>query len=299
MLPSWILFGAVAVAARAVMSPYQKYLLADSSETTVLFVRDTVALALFVPTAAWLFLSQGFSGSPRGVIAMVLTGVLNVVGAFVVFRALNREDASIVVPLTSLSPVVTSLAEPLLRSTVVPPVVAAGGVLSAIGAAVVSSEQNTLESLVRSPDTEAVALAVSANLVFGLTTILDGIATTTVNPLYVSSVIILSVCVGSGLRLRTQTRGQTGMEAAEQRAQLRRLIRRDKGVLGCIQFVGLGATLTAISVAPSATQALILFKSNIILVVLVSTTRLHEGHRLRRTLGAAVIATGTVLAVTG
>ncbi|ERG89930.1 MAG: hypothetical protein J07HX5_02103 [halophilic archaeon J07HX5] len=70
-------------------------------------------------------------------------------------------------------------------------------------------------------------------------------------------------------------------------------------MLGCIQFVGLGATLTAISVAPSATQALILFKSNIILVVLVSTTRLREGHRLRRTLGAAVIAAGTVLAVTG
>lgn len=240
------------------MSPYQRYLLADSSEAEVLFVRDTVALALFVPTVAWLLFFEGFSGTPVGTTAMLSTGLLNVIGAFVVFGALDREDASVVVPLMSLSPVVTSVVEPLLRNTVVPPTVVVGSVLSGVGAAVVTSERNSPRSIVRSSDTEAVVLALSANLIFGLTSTLDGIATASVHPLY----------------------------------------RRDRGVLGVVQFVGLGATLVTFGVAPSATQAAVLFESNIVLVVLVSSVGLHEQHLLRRTVGATIISAGVVLAVT-
>ncbi|ERH09639.1 MAG: integral membrane protein DUF6 [halophilic archaeon J07HX64] len=293
-LPLWVLTGTVAVVGRVVMSPYQKYLLADSSEAEVLFVRDTVALLLFVPTVAWLLLSEGFSGAPVGTVAMLSTGFLNVVGAFVVFRALNREDASVVVPLMSLSPVVTSAVEPLLRNTVVPPTVVVGSVLSAAGAAVVTSEQNKLQSIVRSSDTEAVVLALSANIIFGVTSTLDGIATASVHPLYVSATIVLFVCAGTTLRLHRQSsRGFT-----EQRERLSTLYRRDKGVLGVVQFVGLGATLVTFGVAPSATQAAILFKSNIVLVVLVSSVGLQEQHLLRRSVGATIISAGVVLAVT-
>ncbi len=52
-VPFWILTGAVAVATRAVMSPYQKRLLDDASEPEVLFVRDSVALGLFLPVITW------------------------------------------------------------------------------------------------------------------------------------------------------------------------------------------------------------------------------------------------------
>lgn len=137
---------------------------------------------------------------PRGTIAMLLTGVLNVIGAFMIFAALAREDASVVIPLTSLSPVITSLVEPLLRDAPVTPLVITGAMLSACGAAIVNSEQNTLSSVLYGSDTTAVALAVSANLVFGVTSTLDGIAAASINPLYVSAIIVLFVGVGSAGR---------------------------------------------------------------------------------------------------
>jgi drug/metabolite transporter (DMT)-like permease len=293
--PYWILTGALVVGTRAVMGPYQKRLLDDASEPEVLFVRDTVAFGLFLPVVVWTALSSGFSGTPRGTVAMLLTGVLNVVGAFMVFAALSREDASVVVPLTALSPVVTSLVEPLLRDTVVTPLVVVGAVLSACGAAVVSSERNTLRSVLHAPDTTAVALALSVNLVFGLTSTLDGVATATVDPLYVAAVIVLFVGLGSTARL-----WQNGSDDRETRRQrLLALYRADRGVLGVLQFGGLAATLLTFGAAPSATQASVLFRANTVLVVVVSSVGLQEGHLYRRTAGAALIALGVVCGVVG
>jgi drug/metabolite transporter (DMT)-like permease len=295
--PYWILTGALVVGTRAVMGPYQKRLLDDASEPEVLFVRDTVALGLFLPAVAWTARSSGFSGTPRGTAAMLLTGVLNVVGAFMVFAALSREDASVVVPLTALSPVVTSLVEPLLRDTVVSPLVVVGAVLSACGAAVVSSERNSLRSVRHASDTTAVVLALSVNLVFGVTSTLDGIATATVDPLYVAAVIVLFVGVGSTARLWRS--GPDDREARTQRRRLLALYRADKGVLGVLQFGGLAATLLTFGAAPSATQASVLFRANIVLVVVVSSVGLQEGHLYRRTGGAALIALGVVCGVVG
>ena len=294
-LPFWILTGVVAVVARAVMSPYQKRLLQDASEPEVLFVRDTVALGLFLPVVAWTAVSSGFSGTLRGTVAMVLTGLLNVFGAFVIFAALAREDVSVVVPLTSLSPVVTSVIEPLFRSTTVTPLVITGAVLSACGAAVVNSERNTLSSVVRSSDTTAVVLALSANLVFGVTSTLDGIATASVNPLYVSAVIVLFVGAGSGGRL-WQTEAD---RRSEQRRQLIALYRADKGTLGLLQFGGLAATLFTFGAAPSAAQAAVLFQANIVLVVLIGNVGLQEQYLYRRTTGATLIAIGVGLSLAG
>ncbi|MFB6169163.1 MAG: EamA family transporter [Haloferacaceae archaeon] len=294
-IPVWILTGALAVVARAVMSPYQKRLLDDASESEVLFVRDTVALGLFLPVVAWTALVSGFSGTPRGTVAMLLTGLLNVLGAFMIFAALSREDASVVVPLTSLSPVVTSVVEPLLRDTVVTPLVVAGAVLSACGAAVVNSEQNTLRSVVHASDTTAVALALAVNVVFGVTSTLDGIATATIDPLYVSAVIVLFVGAGTTGRLWRAVDDQW----ATQRRRLLALYRADKGALGVLQFGGLTATLVTFGAAPSAAQAAVLFRANIVLVVVVSSVGLQEGHLYRRATGAALIALGVTLGVSG
>ena len=294
-IPLWILTGAVAVATRAVMSPYQKRLLEDASESAVLFVRDSIALGLFLPVIAWTALSSGFSGTPRGTTAMLLTGLLNVLGAFMIFAALAREDASVVVPLTSMSPVVTSVVEPLLRNTTVTPPVIAGAALSACGAVVVNSKQNTLSSLRHASDTTAVALALSVNVVFGVTSTLDGIATASVNPLYVSAVIVLFVGVGTAGRL-----WRVGANRwPTQRQQLLSLYRADKGALGLLQFGGLTATLFTFGAAPSATQASVLFQANIVLVVVVSSVGLQEGHLYRRVTGATLIALGVGLGVVG
>ena len=294
-VPMWILTGVIAVCARAVMSPYQKRLLADASESEVLFVRDTVALGLFLPVVGWTAIKYGFSGTPRSAVAMVLTGALNVIGAFMIFAALSREDASVVIPLTSLSPVITSLVEPLLRDTAITPLVIAGAVLSACGAAVVNSEQNTIQSILYGSDTTAVALAVSVNFVFGVTSTLDGIATASINPLYVSSIIVLFVGIGSAGRLWRAG----AVHEPSQRRQLLALYKGDKGILGILQFGGLAATLFTFGAAPSATQASILFRASIILVVIISSIGLNEGHLRRRTIGAVLIALGVGLGVSG
>ncbi|ERG96181.1 DMT family transporter [Haloquadratum walsbyi] len=294
-VPTWVLTGIVAVCARAVMSPYQKQLLADASESEVLFVRDTVALGLFLPVIGWTALQYGFTGTPRSTVAMVLTGVLNVIGAFMIFAALSREDASVIIPLTSLSPIITSLVEPVLRDTSITPFVIAGAVLSAFGAAIVNSEQNTLQSVLHGSDTTAVVLAVSVNFIFGITSTLDGIATATINPVYVSAIIVLFVGIGSAGRL-----WRAGVvHEASQRRQLLALYRGDKGVLGVLQFGGLAATLFTFGAAPSATQASILFRASIILVVIISSIGLKEGHLRRRAVGAVLIALGVGLGVSG
>jgi EamA-like transporter family. len=293
-IPFWILSGSLAVAARAVMSTYQKRLLGDAAESEVLFVRDTVALGCFLPVVAWTAVERGFTGTPRGVVATLLTGSLNVLGAFVMFAALSREDASVVLPLTSMSPVVTSLVEPLVRDAVVTPSVVVGAVLSACGAAVVNSRENTLASVVHSSDTTAVLLALSVNLLFGVTSTLDGIATTTVSPVYVSTVIVLFVGVGSAGRLwRART------DWAAQRERLRALYRSDRGVLGVLQFGGLTATLFTFGAAPSATQASVLFRASTVLTVVVASVGLGEGHLRRRAAGATLIAVGVAFGVAG
>jgi drug/metabolite transporter (DMT)-like permease len=294
-IPVWILAGALTVGTRAVMSPYQKRLLDDASEPEVLFVRDTVAMGLFLPVVVWVGVSEGFSGTPRSVVAMLLTGVLNTVGAFMLFAALSREDASVVFPLASLSPVVTSLIEPLVRDTPVTPVVIAGAVVSACGVAVVNSEENSLASVLRSSDRTALALALSVNLVFGVTSTLDGIATASISPFHVSAVIILFVGAGSAVRL---WRGGIGRRAS-QRERLLTLYRADKGLLGVLQFGGLAATLFTFGAAPSATQASVLFRANTVLVVIVSAIALREGHLRRRVVGAGLIALGVGFGVVG
>ena len=294
-VPTWVLTGAVAVGARAIMSPYQKHLLGDASESEVLFVRDTVALGLFLPVVVWTAFSDGFSGTSRGTVAAILTGVLNVAGAFIIFAALSREDASVVIPLSSLSPVVTALVEPLLRDTPVTPLVIAGAVLSACGVAVVNSEQNTLGSVLDASDTTAVVLALSANVVFGVTSTLDGIATATISPFYVSTVIILCVSAGSAGRLWRN--GLFGRK--RQYSRLLTLYRADKGVLGVLQFGGLTATLFTFGAAPTAAQAAILFQTSIILVVMVSSVALGEGYLRRRIVGATLIALGVGLGISG
>ena len=294
-VPTWVLTGTVAVGARAIMSPYQKHLLGDASESEVLFVRDTVALGLFLPVVAWTAFSDGFSGTSRGTVATILTGVLNVVGAFIIFAALSREDASVVIPLSSLSPVVTALVEPLLRDTPVTPLVIAGAVLSACGVAVVNSEQNTLGSVLYASDTTAVVLALSANIVFGVTSTLDGIATATISPFYVSTVIILCVSAGSAGRL-----WRNGvLRRKRQYSRLLTLYRADKGMLGVLQFGGLTATLFTFGAAPTAAQASILFQTSIILVVMVSSVALGEGYLRRRMVGATLIALGVGLGISG
>lgn len=276
------------------MNTYQKRLLEDASESEVLVVRDTVALGLFLPVVALTAVSQGFTGTTRGVAATVLTGLLNVIGAFMMFAALSREDASVVLPLTSVSPVVTSLIEPLVRGTTVPPTVVVGAVLSGCGAAVVNSRTNTLQSVVHSSDTTAVVLALSVNLVFGVTSTLDGIATTTVSPVYVSTVIVLFVGTGSVARLQ---RAQSRWPA--QRDRLRALYRADRGLLGILQFGGLAATLFTFGAAPSATQASVLFRASTVLVVIVASVGLGEGYLRRRAAGATLIAVGVALGIAG
>lgn len=294
-VPTWILTGTVAIGARAIMSPYQKHLLGDASESEVLLVRDTVALGLLLPVVVWTGFNNGFSGTPRSTVAMILTGLLNVVGAFMIFIALSREDASVVIPLSSLSPIITALIEPLLRETPVTSFVIAGAVLSACGVAIVNSEKNTLSGVLHASDTTAVLLALSANVVFGITSTLDGIATTTISPFYVSIMIILCVSAGSAGQLwRNGT-----FHRRERYLRLWRLYRADKGMLGILQFGGLTATLFTFGAAPTAAQASILFQTSIILVVIVSNVALGEDYLRRRIVGAALIALGVGFGVTG
>lgn len=90
----WILVGLITVLTRAVLNPYQKSLLSDFTESQVMFIRDSFALLLFVPTTSYLILTRSVFVTTAGLQAMLASGVLNIIGAFIVFAALNREDAS-------------------------------------------------------------------------------------------------------------------------------------------------------------------------------------------------------------
>lgn len=293
IVPLWIVFALLTVASRAVSKPYQKYLLEDFEESELLVVRDSVALIFFIPTVLYLLCTSGFSGTAESTAAMLGSGFLNLIGAFVVFASLNRGDASLVVPIMSFSPVVTALIEPFLREAVIPPTVIFGGVLCSVGAVITSSKGNSVRNLFEESDKVAIILAVSANFIFGLTSILDAISTSVINPFISSSVIVLFVWSGSLLRMVYFG----SKNSDERKSRLLRMLRRDKGILGILQFVGLSLTFLTFSTSPSAAQASVLFKLSIVFVVIFGYLKLDEGYFVRRLLGAVMISVGSSLAV--
>lgn len=293
IVPLWVVFALLTVLSRAVSKPYQKYLLEDFEESEVLVVRDSVALVFFIPTVLYLLYTSGFSGGTESTVAMLGSGFLNLIGAFVVFASLNRGDASLVVPIMSFGPVVTALIEPFLREAVIPPTVILGGILCGVGAVATSSKGNSVRNLFRESDKVAIILAISANFIFGITSILDAISTSEIDPFISSSVIVLFIWSGSLLRMAYFE----STDSDERRSRLLRMLRRDKGVLGILQFVGLSLTFLTFSTSPSAAQASVLFKLNIVFVVIFGYLKLNEGYFARRLFGAILISVGSSLAV--
>lgn len=288
----WLVFAGVVVLCRVVLKTYQKHLLDRHSESAILFVRDSVSLLLFIPLVVYVFVTAGFAFTGRSLTALLLSGVLNVIGALVVFAALKAEDASVVVPLTSFSPVLTALFEPFLRTTTVPFVVVLGGLLTAIGAAIVTADKTTIASLRTAMTSRGVLLALSANFIFGLTSILDGITTSVISPIYGAATITLFVLLGSvaGLVWQNDSVSAAITEATAVRA-------RAYAVLGTLKTLSLTSVFFGFALAPSAAQASIAYKMNIVLVVFAGYFILNEGHLLRRLVGTTVILVGVALAV--
>lgn len=292
-VPAWLLLAFLTVVARSVLKTHQKILLNDASESAVIFARDSAAALILVPVSAYILLTSGLATTPRSLWALLATGVLNVVGAFLVMGALRAEDASIVVPIMAFSPVVTAIAEPFIRTTTVPPMAVAGGVLAGVGAAVVAADENTLASLTSSLTSRGVAFALAANVVYGITSNLDGVATAVINPLVVATTVTLFVLVSSTAGLLLQNRRSVD-EAAAEVAGVGVGASAVQGVLKVAAYVGV---FYGFALAPSSTQISIAFKTNMFLVVLLGYLVLDEENPGRKVAGSLLILAGTALAV--
>lgn len=108
MMPAWLAYTLVTVVLWGVWGFESKILVGRTSPCMgqVLF---TVGLA--VPAAYVLASPRRFAGSRKrlGFGFAFLTGLLGGVGNLLFFAALAKGDASVIVPLTSLSPLVTVL----------------------------------------------------------------------------------------------------------------------------------------------------------------------------------------------
>jgi uncharacterized membrane protein len=108
MMPAWLFYTFVTVLLWGVWGFESKLLVDRASPYTV---QVLYTFGLIVPVAVVLFSPKRFAGQHRGrgFFYAVLTGLLGGVGNIAFFVALVKGKASVVVPLTSLSPLVTVL----------------------------------------------------------------------------------------------------------------------------------------------------------------------------------------------
>ncbi len=108
MMPAWLAYTLITVLFWGVWGFESKLLVDRTSPYTgqVLFTAGLLIPALFV-----LFSRKRFAGKRRapGLFFAVLTGLLGGIGNIAFFVALAKGSASVIVPLTSLSPLVTVL----------------------------------------------------------------------------------------------------------------------------------------------------------------------------------------------
>lgn len=108
MMPAWLVYTIITVVFWGLWG-FESKLLVDRASPYTSQVLYTVGL--LVPTAIVLFSPKRFAGQRpgRGLFFAVLTGLLGGLGNIAFFVALAKGNASVIVPLTSLSPMVTVL----------------------------------------------------------------------------------------------------------------------------------------------------------------------------------------------
>jgi transporter family protein len=114
-MPAWLIYALLAILCWGAWGVQSKLLMGYTSPYTG---QVQATLGLFLPAVLVLFSSKRFAGQDkrRGLTFAVLTGLLGGLGNIAFYMALVRGKASIVVPLTSMSPLVTvALAVLVLR----------------------------------------------------------------------------------------------------------------------------------------------------------------------------------------
>jgi transporter family protein len=108
MMPAWLVYTIITVVFWGVWGFESKLLVDRASPYTSQLLYTA---GLLVPAAIVLFSPRRFAGRRpgRGFFFAVLTGLLGGLGNIAFFVALTRGSASVIVPLTSLSPLVTVL----------------------------------------------------------------------------------------------------------------------------------------------------------------------------------------------
>jgi bacterial/archaeal transporter family protein len=133
VLPAWFGFAGLALVSWGTAGLFQK-LSTNHMPARAALIWLTVGFCLLDP---WLFPSRSLSSFPaRDVVLVLLGGVLNTFGSWALLAALERGGkASIVVPLTSLYPLVVVIAAPIvLKETITR--IQGFGVMCALGAVV-------------------------------------------------------------------------------------------------------------------------------------------------------------------
>ena len=108
MMPAWLIYTIITVVFWGLWG-FESKLLVDRASPYTSQVLYTIGL--LVPAVVVLFSPKRFAGRRpgRGLFFAVLTGLLGGLGNIAFFVALAKGNASVIVPLTSLSPMVTVL----------------------------------------------------------------------------------------------------------------------------------------------------------------------------------------------
>ncbi len=108
MMPAWLAYTLITVVFWGVWGFESKLLVDRASPYTG---QALFTFGLLIPAVIVLFSPKRFAGKQRGrgFFFAVLTGLLGGIGNIAFFAALTKGNASVVVPLTSLSPLVTVL----------------------------------------------------------------------------------------------------------------------------------------------------------------------------------------------
>ncbi len=285
----WALYALTAALLTSFLPIINKHILKTADIAVVAWVPNALSLPVLLvvtlaligwPSIDWLFL-----------LAVLASGILNLVATMASTRALQLADASVATPFLSFNPAFTLLLSSFTLREIPSVRGVAGVMLIVLGAYLFQMKEvgkgmlTPLSALARQP---GILLAIGASFVWGLTPIFEKIAiqhTTPENPLMVAFVTTLFTVV-----LLTPALWRRAGDSLEQLRQHRLLF----GVAGLISGVAplFGFSAIALGYVGYVTA---LFKLGAILTVVWGALLLREHELRERLLATAVMVIGGLL----
>jgi drug/metabolite transporter (DMT)-like permease len=294
--PVWLFLALIAAAGTAAREVYVKRARRAVDEFAVVFWAAAGAGALLLPLA----LAEGAGLRDGFWRALLVSGVINVIAALLIARAVHHSDLSLVAPLKSLTPLFMLVTAPLLIGEHATPTGVAGVAVIVAGAYLLSEPDGAgllapYRALVR--DSGAREMLVVA-LIFSVSAVVDKIGVLASGPLAWAASLNLFVAAGVGPLVVVRGRRAASRDAPESGDDGvlggSAAVRRDLAGAAFVTAIALAAQMAAIALTAAA-YVIAVKRTSVLFAVLAGGVLFGERGTPRRAIAALIMVAGFAL----